>query len=249
VTDRDRPAVAVFRPDDERLERAADLLDSLGVEPVPDPMLAVDPTGGVPRSGADLVVFTSKTGAEIAEEGGWSAGDATVAAIGPRTAEALRDSGYEVDVVPGEYTSSGLVDALADRVEGATVEVARSDHGSPVLLEGLADAGADVHETVLYELARPPDAGDAAELAATGDLAGAVFTSSLTVEHFLAVATDRGVREEVRAGLAEATVGAIGPPTAETARERGISVDVVPVRAEFEALARAVTDALAPADR
>ena len=243
MSDGGPPRVAVFRPDDERIEAAVDLLRSLGAEPVPDPMLEVEPTGAVPDD-APLVVVTSKTGVELAAEAGWAPGDADLAAIGPATAAAAREAGWTVDVVPDEYTSEGLVAALADRVAGTRVVVARSDHGSDVLLDGLRDAGADVTETVLYRLSRPTDAGDSAELAAAGDLDAVAFTSSLTVENFLAAAADRGVRDEARAGLAEAVVGVIGPPTAETAADNGIEVDVVPDEASFEALATAVVDAL-----
>jgi uroporphyrinogen-III synthase len=236
----DGPRVAVFRPDDDRLRRAGDLLDSLGAEPVPDPMLAVAPTGATPGA-APHVVFTSKTGAELVAERGWKP-QGEVHAIGPKTADALRAAGYDVCVVPEVYSSSGLVRALRDRVAGERVEVARSDHGSPVLLDGLREAGADVTETVLYRLTRPPGAGESAERAAQGDLAGACFTSSLTVEHFLAAADERGVRADAVAGLSAAVVGAIGEPTAETARDHGLSVDVVPDEATFAALARAVVD-------
>ncbi|SEQ81622.1 uroporphyrinogen-III synthase [Natrinema salaciae] len=236
------PTVAVFRPDDDRLERAAALLADLGAEPVADPMLAVKPTGELPRTDADYVVFTSKTGAELVAEAGWEPRGETVCAIGPATAEALRDEGYPVDLVPEEFTSSGLVAALAGtaepRVDGARVEVARSDHGSRVLLEGLDDAGAYVHETVLYRLVRPDGSGTSTELAAEGGLDAACFTSSLTVEHFLEAAAERGIREAAVAGLADATVGAIGEPTATTAAERGIDVTVVPDEATFDALAR-----------
>jgi uroporphyrinogen-III synthase len=235
--------VAVFRPDDERIEAAVDLLGSLGAEPVPDPMLEVEPTGAVPGD-APLVVVTSKTGVELAAEAGWEPGDADLAAIGPATAAAAREAGWTVDVVPDEYTSEGLVAALADRVGGTRVVVARSDHGSDVLLDGLRDAGADVTETVLYRLSRPAGAGDSAAQAAAGDLDAVAFTSSLTVENFLAAAADRGVLDGARAGLAEAVVGVIGPPTAETAADNGIGVDVVPDEASFEALATAVVDAL-----
>ncbi|ELY79154.1 uroporphyrinogen-III synthase [Natrinema gari JCM 14663] len=236
--------MAVFRPDDERLERAADVLETLGAEPVPDPMLSVDATDATPRSDADYVVFTSKTGAELVSEAGWKPGDETVCAIGPATADALREEGYAVDLVPDEFTSSGLVTALESRVDGARVEVARSDHGSAVLLEGLDDAGAYVHETILYRLVRPAESGRSAELAAEGGLEAACFTSSLTVEHFLDAAAERGIREDALEGLAGATVGVIGEPTAETAASHGIDVDVVPEEATFDALAHETVAAI-----
>lgn len=235
-----KPTIAAFRPDDDRLADAVSLLDSLGVEPVADPMLAVAPTGAVPRRDADYVVFTSKTGVELAADAGWTADGATVCAIGDATAARLREAGYSVDVVPEEFSSSGLVRTLRDAVDGARVEVARSDHGSAVLLDGLDDAGAYVHETVLYELTRPAGSGASAELAAAGDLDAALFTSSLTVTNFLDAAAEHGVRDAAVAGLNDAVVGSIGAPTAETARSEGIDVDVVPDEATFEALARAV---------
>lgn len=232
------PTVAVFRPDDDRLEHAVTLLSDLGADPVPDPMLAVEPTGATPRTDADYVLFTSKTSAELVSEAGWKAGDETVCAIGPATADALREEGYAVDLVPEEFTSSGLVAALDGRIDGARVEVARSDHGTDVLLEGLEDAGAYVHETILYRLIRPEGSGESVDVATAGELDAACFTSSLTVEHFLEAAAERGVREEALAALADAVVGVIGDPTAETAAEHGVDVDVVPEAATFEALAR-----------
>ncbi|MFC7135927.1 uroporphyrinogen-III synthase [Halobaculum litoreum] len=247
--DADRPRVAVFRPDDERLTEAVATLDELGVEAVADPMLAVDPTGAVPEP-ADWIVFTSKTGVELAAEAGWSPADArpgdagsrpALACIGPATADAADAAGWTVDLIPDEYSSTGLVAAFrAVGVDGARIEVARSDHGSPVLLEGLRDAGARVHETVLYELVRPAGSGDSAEAAARGDLAGACFTSSLTVDHFLDAAVERGVRDDAVAGLNDAVVGCIGHPTRETAEDRGVAVDVVPSEASFRTLAEAV---------
>ncbi|WP_327050679.1 uroporphyrinogen-III synthase [Halomicrococcus gelatinilyticus] len=239
--------VAVFRPDDERLAEAVDLLESLGADPVADPMLAVRPTGATPKDAA-FVVLTSKTGVELADDAGWDPGDATVCAIGDATAAALREHGYRVDLVPEEFSSRGLVDALADRVDGERVEVARSDHGSDLLTDGLADAGADVHETVLYELVRPEDAGESAALAAEGDLDAALFTSSLTVEHFLDAAAERGVRADAVDGLNDAVVGAIGDPTRDTAAQHGVAVDFVPDAASFDRLARAAVDRLRESD-
>lgn len=234
-------SVGVFRPDDERMTRAIELLEELGTEPVPDPMLAVEPTGNAPRDDAEYTVITSKTGVELAAQAAWTP-PSVVCAIGSSTADSLRAHGYAVDVVPEQFTSSGLVESLSDRVDGARVDVARSDHGSPVLTDGLEDAGAYVHETVLYQLTRPPNAGVSTERAATGEIDGALFTSSLTVEHFLAAATDRGLVGEAIDGLSDAVVGAIGQPTQQTAEDAGIDVDVVPERAEFETFARTVVE-------
>ncbi|SDR27989.1 uroporphyrinogen-III synthase [Natronobacterium texcoconense] len=243
MSNADAPTIAVFRPDDDRIEDATALLESLGAEPVPDPMLAVEPTDDTPRTDADYVVLTSKTGVELVADAGWKPGDATVCAIGPATADALREAGYEVDVVPEEYTSSGLVATLQEEVDGTRIEVARSDHGSDVLLEGFEDAGAYVHETVLYRLVRPEGSGRSAKLAADGDLDALCFTSSLTVEHFLEAADARGVREDALATLEDATVGVIGAPTEETALEQGLEVDLVASEATFETLARETLEA------
>ena len=233
--------VAFFRPADERAESAAALVRNLGAEPLSDPMLAIEPTGNAPRSDADYAIFTSKTGAELVSETGWvSNGD--IVAIGDPTAEALENAGYTVDRIPSEVSSTGLVADLAPDAPGATIEVARSDHGSDVLLDGLNDAGAYVHETVLYRLIRPNGAGASAVAAANDELAGLCFTSSLTVEHFLDAAEERGVRTAALKGTNRATVGAIGTPTRETAERLGIDVDVVPETASFEALATAVVD-------
>lgn len=217
--------VAVFRPDDHRLRESRELLEERGYSVVADPLLEVEATGAQPRADADVYVFTSFTGARLldVEPSG------TVAAVGPKTAEALRSQGVDVDVVPREYTSGGLVDALEDDVAGLKVEVARSSHGSTVLLRGLNDAGAFVHETVLYRLGKPEGSGEVTRDAVeSSDLDAALFTSSLTVEHLM---------EELEAeALEDVVVGAIGEPTRETAVEHGVDVDFVAVDETFESL-------------
>lgn len=239
----ERPRVAVFRPADERIDRATDLLESLDTDPVPDPMLAVDPTMATPQN-AEFVILTSKTGVELANNRDWTPDTSTLICIGPGTAAAARDVGWSVDLIPDTYSSAGLVEALRGAVDDVRVEVARSDHGSDVLIDGLQKAGADVSETVLYNLVRPETAGHSTELAAEGALAAAAFTSSLTVDHFVEAAAERGISATAIAGLDEAIVGSIGEPTAESAAAAGISVDVIPEKASFDTLARAVVDAV-----
>ncbi|MFP4628027.1 MAG: uroporphyrinogen-III synthase [Halobacteriales archaeon] len=235
-----RPLVAVFRPPDGRAARAAAVLEDLGADVLRDPLVVPAPTEAMPRSDADVVVLTSATAAELLQGADWSPGGATVAAIGPRTADALREVGLHVDVVPDRYDSSGLVEALAGDVDGRRVEVARSDHGSGTLIRGLEDAGAYVHETVLYRLGLPDGAGRSVDATLAGEVDALAFSSSLTVERFLDLAADRADPETVAAAVHGAVVGAIGEPTADTLRAHGVAPDVVAPSATFEALAEAV---------
>jgi len=237
--DADVPKVAFFRPADEREERAVEAVRAESFEPLSDPLLETVPTGAAPRTDAEYVVLTSVTGVELAAET-LRGTDAVVCAVGPKTADALRDEGVDVDVVPDEYTSAGIVDALAERVEGARVEVARSDHGSDELLDGFDDAGAYAHETVLYEIVRPEGGGEeTAGALSEGALDAVLFTSSLTVGHLVEALEETGVGVDALDGT---VVGVIGEPTRRNAEACGVDVDYVADEATFDALVRGLRD-------
>lgn len=237
------PTIAFFRPADERAETAKSIIRNLGGEPLSDPMLAIEPTGNQPREDATYTILTSKTGVELVTESDWEPGG-TIVAIGEPTASELERAGYPVGRIPEEYSSTGLVAELADEAAGSTIEVARSDHGSPLLTEGLNGIGAYVHETILYGLTIPDSAGISVERAAAGELDGVCFSSSLTVQHFMEIAATKDIRAAVLDGLETAVIGAIGEPTAQTAREAGLTVDVQPPVATFEALADSVINTI-----
>lgn len=237
----DTPLIAAFRPPDERAEAAASVIEAAGCQPLIDPMIEPEPTGAKPLPGADVTIFTSSTVTDLPAMTDWAPQDTTVAAIGPKTAMALEDAGIAVDIIPETYTSEGLLEALASTVNGATVEVARSDHGTEALLAGLKAHGAEVNETVLYRLTRPDDAGTSVTATLDGEVDALAFTSSLTVEHFLQIAQDQDRFEELRLALADVIVGAIGPPTADTAEAAGVEVDVVAAEATFELLINELT--------
>lgn len=233
---RDRPCIAAFRPPDDRARAAAELIEVAGGTPLIDPMIEPEPTGVLPRSDADVTILTSVTAATLPGLEDWSPGEGRIAAIGPKTAEALEERGITVDCIPETYTSDGMVSALADDVDGARVELARSDHGSDALPRGLEDAGAYVHETVLYRLIRPDEAGRSVEAVIDGDVDALAFSSSLTVVNFLACAEDLSLSDALGTALDTIAVGVIGPPTAQTASKAGIEVDVVASEATFDTL-------------
>lgn len=237
--DAEIPLVAFFRPADEREARAVEAVRERGMKPLSDPLLETRPTGASPRTDADYVVLTSVTGVGIAAETVRGT-EAVVCAVGPKTADALCEEDVEVNIVPEEYTSAGLVDALEGRVEGTRVEVARSDHGSDELLDGLNDASAYVHETVLYEIVRPEGGGErTAKALADRALDAVLFTSSLTVEHLVEALEETGVGVDA---LEDVLVCVIGEPTRRTAERAGVAVDAVAEEETFESLVEDVAE-------
>ncbi len=204
----------------------------LGAEPLEVPVIEIaDPADGgalllevAGRLGTyDWVVVTSPNGAErllgaIAELGldARAFGSARVAAIGPGTARVLSAGGLRADLVPERYVAESLLEALtaagpaAGRALLARAEVARD-----VLPEGLRAAGWAVDVVDAYRTL-PAAVSDASRAAVAGaDVV--TFTSSSTVERFL---------EALGPDAVPPVVACIGPITAATARQHGLTVDV-----------------------
>src|SRR6516225_2426805 len=76
-------------------------------------------------------------------------GTIQIAAIGPGTADALRQFHLEPDLVPPQYHSEGLAQALASKAAGQRILLARADRGRDVLAEELSRV-ATVDSIVVY---------------------------------------------------------------------------------------------------
>ena len=96
-------------------------------------------------------------------------------------------------------------------------------------------------EVIAYRAVTPPDADVAGlrEALEAATLDALTFTSSSTVRNFVDMLGATDVRRLVRGG--RPAVACIGPVTADTARELGLPVDIVPEEYTAPALARAVT--------
>jgi len=198
-------------------------LRELGAEAVEVPAIRIDDPadgGAALRDAAarlgtyDWVVVTSPNGAErlLAElRDARAFGAARVAAIGPGSADALRASNVQADLVPERFVAEGLLEVFPDGP--GRVLIARAAEARDVLPEGLRERGwaVDVVEAYRTVQGRPT----AEELAAVAAADVVTFTSSSTVRNFLAVCD-----------VVPPVVACIGPVTADTAREHGLTVDV-----------------------
>lgn len=160
------------------------------------------------------------------------------AAAGPATAAELGEAGWPVLRVANTYSAGGLVAAFASAGDsrGARILFPCSDRAGDELPEGLRRLGAEVVRVTAYRtVATPPDPSEILAAVRGGRVDVVTFTSSSTVEGFLAAATDAQHRE-IRQRLAAA---AIGPTTAAALRAAGWPA-VVAEEATLEALVGAV---------
>ncbi len=171
-----------------------------------------------------------------------------IAAIGPQTRAAIEARGLRVALTPPEYRAEGVADGLiAAGVRGRRVLLARAAVARMVLPERLVAAGAVVDEVPLYQTVLPDEAVAAPALfAGEGKPDLVTFTSSSTVTNFARLFPNR----DLRAVLAGVAVGCIGPITAATARDLGLSIAVEPeaytIPAFAEAIVQYFTDRCAP---
>jgi uroporphyrinogen III methyltransferase / synthase len=165
-------------------------------------------------------------------------GRARLAAIGPATAQALRARGLTADVVPTRFVAEDLAAALLPRIApGSRVLVARAQAAREVLPETLAQAGIQVEVAPVYQ-ARPP-AGipeEARPFIESGRIDLLTFASSATVHNFAALVGREKFQELART----AVVAAIGPITAASLEEYGITPQVQPQDFTIPALAEAI---------
>lgn len=172
-----------------------------------------------------------------------------VAAVGQATSDALKRHGIKADYQPEESRAEKLVETLAGSCDlrDAHVLFPAADIAGPAVEDGLTAAGAIVTRVTVYRTVMEEVLPDGiASMLEDRKIHLAVFASSSAVTAFTrAVGPDRLQR------LAEGVrIACIGPSTAATAAESGLSVDIVPGQATIPALVEAIVrDRLSAGER
>src|SRR5438477_5779809 len=224
-------------------------LRALGADVIELPTIRIEPPSDL-RGFAELVqeahtydwiVFTSPKGvtaffelffkiyADAREIGG-----AKIAAIGPATAQRVKDFHLNVDLQPEEVVAEAVVRQFQKQggVENLRILLARAEKARDVLPKELSKLGAIVDEAFAYRTV--PE---------TRDITGArrrfleegadliTFTSSSTVENFLDLGLPwpKGMQ-----------VASIGPITSKTASDRGLTIDIEARRHDIDGLVEAI---------
>jgi uroporphyrinogen III methyltransferase / synthase len=219
------------------------LAPTIEIGPPPDPDAARDAVARV--RDYDWVVFTSRNGVDaffdrLGELGrdARAFGDVKIAAIGPKTAAALSARGIRVDLMPAAFVNEAVAaELLAHTSAGDRVLVYRAQQARDVLPDSLRRHGRAVDVASAYATHFVRDPGLPAK---TGRADVVTFTSSSTVAGFV-----HNVPDAVSL-LARKTVAAIGPITAQAARDAGIRVDVVADEFTVDGLLRSLGNVVSP---
>jgi uroporphyrinogen-III synthase len=161
-----------------------------------------------------------------------------IAAIGPKTADALRKYHVEPDLIPDEYVAEAILPGLGD-LRNKWVLLPRAEIARKALPEAIVKAGGTAHEIAVYKtLPTLPDPEGLAALKSGVDMV--TFTSASTVRNFVAIAKQNGLDP---LNLPNNPLFAcIGPITEQAAKEEGLVNLVVAKEYTTEGLMEAITN-------
>jgi hydroxymethylbilane synthase len=158
-----------------------------------------------------------------------------VAAVGAATAEAcVALLGSRPAVVPEKFVAEALAEAIGD-LSGQHVLLAQADLSRPVLAEQLQQAGANLDTVVAYRTVPATGGTDLPALLAEGVIDAITFTSGSTVRNFV-----ERIGPEALPHAQQTIIACIGPVTAETAQEVGLTPSIVAELSTVEGLVDAL---------
>lgn len=222
----------------EQASALTDRLEALGAKCYEAPAIKIVP----PVSFDDLdaaiqrldtyqwIIFTSVNGVDFffqrlhaAGLDSRALGGRKLAAIGVPTATRLRENGLIADLVPAEFRAEGVIAALQHEITpGAKVLIPRAEVAREILPEKLSELGAEVFVVPAYRtVTADTDGKTLAACLSAGEVDLVTFTSSSTVTNLLELlGRDTSL-------LAKVKIACIGPVTAATCMENGITPDIV----------------------
>jgi uroporphyrinogen-III synthase len=227
----------------------AEKLQLAGFEPVYFPVIEIKPIENnlaLERALSRLdcyewILFTSVNTVEVLFDHfpslQWGAG-IKVAAVGPKTAEALKRRGVLADFVPQEYIPEAILPGLGDLL-GRWVLLPHGDLARKDLPESIFDAGGVPHEITVYKTlpARP----DPESLSALRNGVEVItLTSPSTVQNFMAIARQNGL-DPLKLPK-DPLFACIGPITKGAAQEAGLPNIVVAKEYTTDGLIAALKD-------
>ncbi len=214
----------------ELMNLGANVIDCPTIKILPPKSWKAVDTAILKMPSFDWLVFTSVNGVEKFMERALSRGkdarifsETKICAIGPATADKLKEYSLRADAMPPEYVSESLAVCLAGKedLRGKKILLVRSNLGREYLGVELSRKGARVEEVAAYRT--EPVRGIGRELVRNfkeKKIDQVTFTSSSTVKNF-AAALGKKAFPKIKNKTKWIT---IGPVTSQTARSLGLKI-------------------------
>lgn len=173
-----------------------------------------------------------------------------VCAIGTKTAEAIRNYGIKVDLIPEEFNAEGLISAIVQkcgRAEGETSELSnfraftlkglkillpRAEVAREVFPQKVRELGGEIDTPLAYRAIKPEKHGKRLKrFLKEGRISIATFTSAATFNNFVDI-----MSEDALHVLKDVAIAAIGPVTAKAVEKAGLKVTIMPKEATIQAM-------------
>lgn len=230
-----RRQVLICRPERQGREFAR-RVELLGATPILVPAVEIrEPPHWGPVDKAiselptfDWLVFTSSNGVRSLFQRLFCSGRdlrllgrCRLAAIGPGTAQALREFHLHADVVPGTHRSEELAAALRTLVAGKRILLARADRGRELLYEELSAVANVVQVAVYSQVDAKLEPGKRLECVRNGLIDYIPLTSS-NIARSLLGGLDEACRAQLKNG--KTRIVSISPVTTAAIRNLGFDV-------------------------
>ncbi len=219
-------------------------IPTIRIAPPEAPQNLIDAIVGI--GGYDWVVFTSPNGVDAFFDTFFKAfpdvrsiGNVRIAAVGPATADKVKERHLAVDVMPEKYLAAQVAKAVHayENVENLRMLLLRAEVATPELPKQFEELGAIVDDVACYRTV--PETADHTGAAARLAEEGAdwvTFTSSSTVENFHA----RFPLPELIARFPGLKTASIGPETSKALGALGITPTVEAREHTIEGLVKAL---------
>jgi uroporphyrinogen III methyltransferase / synthase len=146
--------------------------------------------------------------------------NAKIVAIGPATANALRDKGIIADIIPEKYVAESIYEALKDKLnKNDNILIPRASNARDYLLEKLSEI-CSVKEIHIYNtVMESSDREHILKLLNESKIDYITFTSSSTVKNFINILGNENIDK-----LSNMKLISIGPVTSKTINSYGLEV-------------------------
>lgn len=163
-----------------------------------------------------------------------------IAVVGSATARRVRDWGLGAAIVPKEFRAEGLLDAMPADLSGTSILFPRAEVAREMLPVELRRRGAKVDLRVVYRTVKPDTQSNTFQkIVSSEQIDTIVFTSPSAVRN-LAESVDQPLTEILK----PIPIAAIGPVTADAAKQLGLTVAIIPVESTIDSLVLAVEEAI-----